>query len=854
MAQSDYDMAEYDITVNSLTCVGSPCGSGVGSGDSIEIDGSGVGDANFILSTTIDPSLDTGPTPDEIELEIILNSVNASHIDETAAYTWTGASTHANATVDGVDAGSSATRTSEAKIRIASHNTDCTAITDGVSNEVCYEEDSETTWICRPSAGGCDTAAEWIPIGDVTRRVVDGTDFVGTITCPSTITGSTQGDCLAIVTTYKSQVFVGGFLVMAGNFIPSDPDNTSSYAGMMPLYAYFSPDRNFSSEGAGGDLDAFAIQLRTLAVAHFNSVQPRMVLAANAYLGDFDEPFIWRYGVLDVCNSARFFFSGNAEDTVVDEPETATLVGDTDPTSNDAIMLECPNCDFYGGDANPYDGDEKTLPGFHVCFDTTVEFTDPDKRCVRIRRIVDDDTIELADPQEDGYTGTIQYANGVAFTIDEGTTASSAVTENFNAPTILCSDRLSVECAGNCRSANSRHLDEDMVDSCVANDDPWLCCSGVGTGDCEQDPLLNTIDECTAADTPYDCCTGNGAGTCSTGYRNVPLHGVMIRATEASLSPWIIGFDGKWGAPLSVVANDGYEFTSTAGEFRGVINSFTSDETAFQFGRTGYEDGTDDDGRHCSIYLGVPMFDVIMNGGDLHPNLVCVPGANSGQITIDSSKSQNVQTRVWAPRGSQDINYIAGAREETMKCGAASFPPFDNECEDEFQALYELGPFSTDDFFTIFDFKNAGKAFTDAHIDRTVINFRDTPSTDVVVEVGGAYEYFTDLFGGDLGGGDAVVRGDISFRPASGAPATSYDPPAGDADLTGLVIRNESGEVEYDLSAPTTLRTPSGNAFPTSPSAGDMFLILDDSVAGACDSAGGTADTLCVYNGSVWMD
>lgn len=41
------------------------------------------------------------------------------------------------------------------------HATDCTAITDGTSRQLCYEEDSQRFFKCEPTAGGCDTAGEW---------------------------------------------------------------------------------------------------------------------------------------------------------------------------------------------------------------------------------------------------------------------------------------------------------------------------------------------------------------------------------------------------------------------------------------------------------------------------------------------------------------------------------------------------------------------------------------------------------------------------------------------------------------------------------------------------------------------
>lgn len=51
----------------------------------------------------------------------------------------------------------------------------------------------------------------------------------------------------------------------------------------------------------------------------------------------------------------------------------------------------------------------------------------------------------------------------------------------------------------------------------------------------------------------------------------------------------------------------------------------------------------------------------------------------------------------------------------------------------------------------------------------------------------------------------------------------------------------------------TKVNFPSGTAFPGSPSTGDTIIITDDSAAGACDSSGGSARSLCRYNGSSWQ-
>lgn len=45
---------------------------------------------------------------------------------------------------------------------------------------------------------------------------------------------------------------------------------------------------------------------------------------------------------------------------------------------------------------------------------------------------------------------------------------------------------------------------------------------------------------------------------------------------------------------------------------------------------------------------------------------------------------------------------------------------------------------------------------------------------------------------------------------------------------------------------------PADTQFPASPSVNQRIIILDDSAAGACDSAGGAFQTICYWTGSVW--
>jgi len=51
----------------------------------------------------------------------------------------------------------------------------------------------------------------------------------------------------------------------------------------------------------------------------------------------------------------------------------------------------------------------------------------------------------------------------------------------------------------------------------------------------------------------------------------------------------------------------------------------------------------------------------------------------------------------------------------------------------------------------------------------------------------------------------------------------------------------------------TKFNPPSVTAFPGSPSTGDTVIVTDDSAIGACDSAAGSAVTICRWSGSAWV-
>ena len=95
-----------------------------------------------------------------------------SHISGTAEHGATGAvmgTTNTQSPTNKTLDGGTATTTHAAGanfLEVVRHATDCTAIVDGLSGELCVELDSERLFSCQPTAGGCDTPGEWILTGD----------------------------------------------------------------------------------------------------------------------------------------------------------------------------------------------------------------------------------------------------------------------------------------------------------------------------------------------------------------------------------------------------------------------------------------------------------------------------------------------------------------------------------------------------------------------------------------------------------------------------------------------------------------------------------------------------------------
>jgi len=95
---------------------------------------------------------------------------------------------------------------------------------------------------------------------------------------------------------------------------------------------------------------------------------------------------------------------------------------------------------------------------------------------------------------------------------------------------------------------------------------------------------------------------------------------------------------------------------------------------------------------------------------------------------------------------------------------------------------------------------------------------------------------------------------DVSWGATPGA---TMDVGLGRASAGVLKVTNGSsgdGEITANsVRATSYIRFPRVTAFPGTPAAGDTVIVTDDSAIGACDSAAGSARSLCQYNGSAWQ-
>ncbi len=127
------------------------------------------------ITTTTGPS-----TISATELDILDGGVSCSEVTDcvTGAIT---ASSSATLTGKHFDASPASLNTF-----LMNSSADCDAITNGEEDEPCYDTTTNTIWMCEPTAGGCDTAGEWINTGlgvaEVVNETVSTANFDGDTT------------------------------------------------------------------------------------------------------------------------------------------------------------------------------------------------------------------------------------------------------------------------------------------------------------------------------------------------------------------------------------------------------------------------------------------------------------------------------------------------------------------------------------------------------------------------------------------------------------------------------------------------------------------------------------------------
>lgn len=70
--------------------------------------------------------------------------------------------------------GNNTTKTVKFRSKVLSHATDCPNNVTGKANQLCIDLDDYRTWICKPTSGDCNTAAEWRPANGTTVAGAQG--------------------------------------------------------------------------------------------------------------------------------------------------------------------------------------------------------------------------------------------------------------------------------------------------------------------------------------------------------------------------------------------------------------------------------------------------------------------------------------------------------------------------------------------------------------------------------------------------------------------------------------------------------------------------------------------------------
>jgi len=100
--------------------------------------------------------------------------------------------------------------------------------------------------------------------------------------------------------------------------------------------------------------------------------------------------------------------------------------------------------------------------------------------------------------------------------------------------------------------------------------------------------------------------------------------------------------------------------------------------------------------------------------------------------------------------------------------------------------------------------------------------------------------------GGGGGSGGGLASGDIDTCAKIAAISTD------ETGTCGGMVMSTAPTIDSPIIT-TKMNPPAVTALPVGPSVGDTVIVTDDSVAGACDSAAGSAISLCRWSGAAWV-
>ena len=607
-------------------------------------------------------------------------------------------------------------------------------------------------------------------IPGMTVPIVNGSNFVGSVSCPGGVPASgTAPNCEAIVTQLNGNVLNGGYLKLAGTYNATTPHVL--YTGFQLVEAVFLPTCNGSSLECGDDFTAFADALNTIADTYnpwtASPGKPKIRFLGYAYNNDPRAPFRLKGAkwTVDVSAGPSFDVVGTASNSLTTITGTATITIGTD-----ANRLVCASCGFCVT-GTCHNGDELLRPGDAFRLTSAGDWNALGARVYYVTEIEDDDNIEFTPPALADYSGSIEGATGKVWDFDNVGTDGN-LRDTTGGVEMIGAENAVVSCAGACLPAN-----------------PYTTPQREGG---------NAI--CRALDSPFDCCTGAGTGTCASGYRTVPLAGVVTRMQPSSIGFDVKGFGGIWDRAVAFTLRNNADWSSVHGEFVGGVSNDSASPFNGLLARAGLDpNDPNDDGRNTAFLLMAPNLDIKPKSSGGAGIYVYAAGGNCGNIRVDARLMENTGQLFYAPVGCQNIYFDGVSQEQAMFCGGGGQPPC--EAAGTEHPFIEIGPWWWPDQYApaYYRFEGNGMFFS-ATRTPTFLKITDDQQARVDVEmlVNGASPLW------DVTGATIEIAGHVRcIRPDPEFP--DCDPPD-EGHLNDYQQTDRIGNVTFDGRAISNLQ------------------------------------------------